>query len=177
MIQLAVLPLALTLSAAAPVEGPAVERVSVQTVQDEGGQAAATVEEAGFFEKYFPFTFADGLEAETDDNFVVLYLSGFLTTLLLANVWLPMVVVGAPGDFLVEQIIGTVVHYVPCICIPIAPIVILANALYLMPVQTVNTFDRNLKKAKKAGTWKAASNSVRPPNGQELAMAEPAMAF
>ena len=46
-----------------------------------------------------------------------------------------------------------------------------------MPVQTVNTFDRNLKIAKKDGTWKAASNAVRPPNSEELALAQPTMAF
>ncbi len=179
MIQLAVLPLALALGAATPaLDAPAAEQGHVQTVQDEGGQASAAAEEGpGFFEKYYPFTFADNLEPETDENFVVLYISGFATTFALANVWLPMIMLGAPGDFLVEQIIGTIVHYVPVICFPLAPLVVLVNALYLMPVQTVNTFDRNLKLAKKAGTWKAAANTVRPPSEAELALATPSMAF
>lgn len=178
MMQLAVLPLALALSAAAPVSEAPVEQASVQTAQD-GGAAATAGEGPGFMEKYLPFTFADNLEPETDENFLMLYVSGCFTTCLFANIWLPMVLIGNPGDFLIDQLIGTIVHYVPLICVPLAPIILAANALYLMPVQTVNTFDRNLKAAKRDGSWKGkgASNTVLPPNEQGLAMLEPAMAF
>lgn len=175
MIQLAVLPLALTLSAATPVDGAAVEQVSVQTVQDEGGQASATVEEPGFFAKYLPFGFNDGLEPETEENFVLLYISGILGPCLAAGIWLPMITAGNPGDWLIESIISNVIHWI--IIFPCVPIQALISYLYLNPVATVNIWDLNLKKAKRAGTWKGATNTVRPPSEQELALATPSMAF
>lgn len=176
MIQLAALPLALALSAAAPAqEAPAVEQASVQTVQDEGGSAAATVEEPGFFAKYLPFGFNEGLEPETEENFVLLYISGILGPAFAAGIWLPMVTAGNPADWLMDSIISTIVHWV--IWFPCVPIQAAISQLYLNPVATVNLWDYNLKKAKKAGTWKAATNTVRPPSEQELAFAQPSMAF
>ncbi|MFZ9886876.1 MAG: hypothetical protein ACO3JL_05170 [Myxococcota bacterium] len=169
MIQVALLPLILaasTANTAVAVAQPG-EQSSVQTVADDGKGG----EELGFMEKHYPLSFSKNLEAETDDKFVILYVSGFLTTALLANVWLPILTVGNPGDYLVDALIGTIVHYVPVVCFPLAPLVILANALYLMPVHVVNTFDRNLKQAKKEGSWKAAQHEALQPRTEALAMA------
>lgn len=175
MIQLAVLPLALTLSAAAPALDASVEQASVETVQDEGGQASATVEDPGFFGKYIPFTFNEGLEPETEENFVLLYLSGVLGPFAAAGVWLPMFTAGNPNEWLVDSIISNIIHWV--LWYPCVPIQVPLNVFYLNPVATVNIWDLNLKQAKKAGTWKAATNVVRPPSASELALATPSMAF
>lgn len=176
MIQLAVLPLALTLSAAAPALDTSVEQASVETVQDEGGEASATVEDPGFFAKYIPFTFNENLEPETEENFVLLYLSGVMGLYFVAGgIWLPMVTAGAPNEWLVDSIISNVIHQI--LWFPCVPIQGAINALYLNPVAQVNIWDLNLKQAKKAGTWKAATNVVRPPSASELALATPSMAF
>jgi hypothetical protein len=182
MIQLAVLLPALALSAAtSPAQAATPALVAAVAAEDAGSvqnvqEATGTAEEPGFMEKYFPFTFTpeQAREPETNDNFIILYLSGFLTTMLLANVWLPIVAIGNPDGFIMDQIIGTALHYIPfVICPPVFFIMLWANALYLMPVQTVNAFDRNLKAAKRAGTWQGKSADLSPkgPEVDNLAMA------
>lgn len=167
---------------AATAEAPAMapeQAPQTQFAEEGGGEAAAG--EPGFFEKYYPFTFADGLEAETDDNFVLLYVFG--VGWFLANIWGPIILIGNPGDYLIDSIIILVVHIIPAILLGWIPLVNLvvwaATFFYLMPVATVNAFDRNLKNAKAAGTWKAAANrKVRPPDRDQMAaVGTPAMAF
>lgn len=176
MIQLAVLPLALTLGAGTPaVDASAVETASIQNVQDTGGQAAA--EEPDFFAKYYPLSFDENLEPEVEENFMLLYLLG--TGILFGNIWGPMVLIGSPGDMVMDQVISFLVHAAPNLIPGVNCILGPATLFYLLPVATINITDRSLKAAKKAGTWqgKGARNAVRPPNEQELALAEPIMAF
>jgi hypothetical protein len=184
MIQLAVLLPALALSAANPQlqAAPAIvaavaaaDGAAVQNVPDGTG----TAEEPGFVEKYFPLTFTpeEMREPETNENFVMLYLMG--TGIFLANIWGPVVLIGNPDNYLMDSIISTVFHWIPMFIPVINFLYIPVNVFYLSPVATINIFDRNLKNAKRAGTWqgKAADANLVPKAAEVASLGSPVMAF
>jgi hypothetical protein len=184
MIHLAVLLPALALSAANPqleatsalvAAVAADDGAAVQNVQD----APGSVEEPGFVEKYFPFTLTPEAmrEPETNDNFVLLYLMG--TGIFLANIWGPIVLIGNPDNYVVDSLISTVLHWIPMFIPVVNFCYIPANIFYLNPVATINMFDRNLKAAKRAGTWKgkAADANLAPKAAEVASLGSPVMAF
>lgn len=102
---------------------------------------------------------------------MVLYLLG--TGIFFANIWGPLVIIGNAGDMVIDQVISLLIHAVPMIIPVVNCIMAPATICYLLPVATINITDRNLKQAKRDGSWKGkgAANTILEPAEQELAMA------
>lgn len=129
-------------------------------------------EEIGFVDLYFPFMpdpIMDQapLEPEVQENFWLLYIVYAVGGGVASPVWAHMIFLGdvdVGEDHLMEALIGWLIH-VPLFLIMWIPILgwiaALANIWYLIPLQGVNTLDRNIKKVrgKPPAKW-AASNAL-----------------
>jgi len=117
-----------------------------------------------YFERWSPFSIDDGLQPMVDDNLFVFFLGGLLFPIA-GNVWIPALFVGEPppgywSDALLSWffhvvalvVVGVVLGAASAIFQPLAAataplmfVFLLANAFYLVPVATINAYDRGLR--------------------------------
>ena len=120
----------------------------------------AAADDVGFFDKYFPLSFADDLEPEIDENLLVIYLLVMLTSSAAGQAWMPPMIVGEPPGmaYWEDALYNLIIHWammvvsIPLVyCGGIGIVLVAVNLLYLFPVSAINLYDRHLKIKRGAG--------------------------
>ncbi len=192
--------LTLSLLLAAPAAADASVAVEPAVGADQGDVVEVQdEEEEGIFdnvmERRFAFSMNDDLHPSVADDTLPFFLGGIFCCVG-GQVWLPLLMIDdAPEDYLKEAIITwlfyiipgfllTVPAYIPYVNFIYGPIYCLGSLaihFYLLPVNLINTWDRQAKKygmeAPKKKRKKKKSSSLGLPEDDRFALAEPQMAY